>query len=125
MTREKQFAKAKAIAVLECMAVDITSALAEMAEENPMAEVLKQRIEAIDTAQSALGEQSRWISVEDRLPDPCTPVLFFRKNKYNAKCVEIGFYVGDGRWSKGGWYSKSPTHWMPLPDPPEVIGANG
>ena len=67
----------------------------------------------------------RWISVADELPDPCTPVLFFRENKYNAKCVEIGFYVGDGRWSKGGWYSKGPTHWMPLPDPPEVIGANG
>lgn len=66
----------------------------------------------------------RWISVADDLPDPCTPVLFSRENKYNAKCVEIGFYVGDGRWSKGGWYSKKPTHWMPLPDPPEVIGAN-
>ena len=62
---------------------------------------------------------SKWIKTTDQFPEPFKPVLFFRENKYNAKCVEIGFYVGEGKWSKGGWNSKSVTHWMPLPEPPK------
>ena len=57
MTSEKQFARAKAIAVLECMAIDLTGALASTAKTNPMADVLEQRLEAIDTAQAALRGQ--------------------------------------------------------------------
>ena len=53
---DKQFARAKAIAVLECMAIDLTGALAESSKTNPMTEVLEQRLEAIDTAQVALRE---------------------------------------------------------------------
>lgn len=46
MTREK------AIKILECMAVDLTGALADTKE--PLADVLRQRLDAIDVAQAAL-----------------------------------------------------------------------
>lgn len=57
MTKEKQLTRAKAIAVLECMAIDLTGALATLKETDPMTDVLRQRLEAIDTAQAALREQ--------------------------------------------------------------------
>lgn len=46
MTREK------AIKILECMAVDLTGALADTKE--PLADVLRQRLYAIDVAQATL-----------------------------------------------------------------------
>lgn len=46
MTRER------AIKILECMAVDLTGALADTKE--PLADVLRQRLDAIDVAQAAL-----------------------------------------------------------------------
>ena len=46
MTRER------AIKILECMAVDLTGALADTKE--PLADVLRQRLDAIDVAQTAL-----------------------------------------------------------------------
>ena len=42
----------KAIKILECMAVDLTGALADTKE--PLADVLRQRLYAIDVAQAAL-----------------------------------------------------------------------
>lgn len=46
MTRER------AIKILKCMAVDLTVALADTKE--PLADVLRQRLDAIDVAQAAL-----------------------------------------------------------------------
>lgn len=43
-----------AIGVLECMAIDLTGGLAGLFKTNPMADVLEQRIEAINCAQEAL-----------------------------------------------------------------------
>lgn len=47
----------KTIGVLECMAIDLTGGLAGLSGKNPMADVLQQRIAAINTAQSALQEK--------------------------------------------------------------------
>lgn len=47
----------EAIHVLEIMAIDLTGAMAGLSKNNPMFDVLSQRIEAIDRAQEAL---SRW-----------------------------------------------------------------
>ena len=131
MTKEKQFARAKAIAVLECMAIDLTGALAESSKTNPMTEVLEQRLEAIDTAQAALREQPRWISVEERLPsgwwiEPDTgyrepeEYIVFVKGAIAptvANCI-------DGKFTNihqdGLGFADVITHWMPLPEPPEV-----
>lgn len=66
-----------------------------------------------DMAISALREQPRWISVEERLPE------------------EDGFYLvyGPFIYRDTKWYDRKNfsqyfwkhdvTHWMPLPEPPE------
>ena len=43
-----------AIKVLECMAIDLTGGLAGLSKTDPMADILEQRIEAINCAQEAL-----------------------------------------------------------------------
>lgn len=119
---DKQFERTKAIAVLECMAIDLTGALAESSKTSPMTEVLEQRLEAIDTAQAALREQPRWIPVDERLPeqtDPATFVLFI----ITQGMQHVGTYFKGGSTSQfDGFYSCAVryevTHWMPLPEPP-------
>ena len=78
--------------------------------------------EALDMAISSLKEQPRWISVDERLPERKTEVLCFSKN--------AGVFVGtdwvdwpDGKimFHLGTSYDwPYATHWMPLPEPPEV-----
>ena len=62
---------------------------------------------------------NRWISVEERLPEPGTPCL-----GYTGSGCEVALYEGDDKW----WttyhnYSITSkrlfTHWMPLPEPPK------
>ena len=60
-----------------------------------------------------------WISVDDRLPEAFTSVLFFGEEYDDVACH--GHYDG-GRWYDCDW-SYDPieseiTHWMPLPKPP-------
>lgn len=58
-----------------------------------------------------------WISVKDRLPEAHTNVLFFGR---------YGFFIGWYSYLMKKWRSdeygevKEVTHWMPLPNPPEV-----
>ena len=55
-----------------------------------------------------------WISVKDRLPDAFCPVIVYRKGH-----VERGARDVNGWWKVYGTRTKSVTHWMPLPEPPE------
>ena len=59
----------------------------------------------------------RWISVEDRLPKPHTEVLAFRRG-----IMYFAWYDNEiGKWSSDEWgLLDAVTHWMPLPNPPEV-----
>lgn len=87
--------------------------------------------DALDMAISALREQPRWISVNEQLPD----------NKEHdwvlAQVVEDNGYmhipkVMEYRQNKNDWFEETygwlsghngafvVTHWMPLPEPPEV-----
>ena len=71
---------------------------------------------------------SRWISVDERLPEAergpeSENVLVYCEDK---GCIQ-GFYCHeDGEWydtagSSIGMHSvDEATHWMPLPEPPEV-----
>ena len=61
-----------------------------------------------------LKEQPQWISVEDRLPDkqPCEYLVVNANNVETAICL-------DNRWITPRRVTKI-THWMPLPEPPEV-----
>jgi hypothetical protein len=81
---------------------------------------------------------SEWISVEDRLPDAYTDVIFFGSSKSEGEPGVYFGYRGDtGNYLSGGsrmrWYDKGSredelygydeltfvTHWMPLPEPPK------
>jgi hypothetical protein len=62
---------------------------------------------------SALREQPRWISVEERLPDNEDVVLCVTKNKRPFVC-RYDHYWKHWRVSK----SVKVTHWMYLPEPP-------
>lgn len=63
-----------------------------------------------------------WISVENRLPETFQSVIVCRESKQAIKTtsVEAGMRIADGWWKVFGTRTKSVTHWMPLPDPPEV-----
>ena len=71
----------------------------------------------IDDAVTYIDEAptvGEWISVEDRLPDkqPCEYLVVNGNNVETAICL-------DNRWITPRRVTKI-THWMPLPEPPEV-----
>jgi hypothetical protein len=80
----------------------------------------------------------RWISVEERLPETISTYLVVVKFKYDWEkeyeiCVDAAVFnpCGDGYiddcwdtfndWDEGQQFLHV-THWMPLPEPPEVGG---
>lgn len=76
----------------------------------PIEDALNRRIAELEAAQ-------HWIPVEERLPEDWTMVLFTN-----------GVIRGIGQFDKEGFYDywcehsfdKPVTHWMPLPNLPEV-----
>lgn len=66
-------------------------------------------------------DKAGWISVETRLPETFQSVIVCRESKQAIKTtsVEEGMRIADGWWKVFGARTKSVTHWMPLPDPPE------
>lgn len=65
------------------------------------------------------GIKSKWISVDDRLPDENTSVLVCNANgtTYDEREADIA-YLENGQFD-GVWCGRElkVTHWMPLPDP--------
>ena len=60
----------------------------------------------------------RWIQTTDRLPESGQRVIVCRKDGR----VEQGVYLGvNGWWKVYGTNTKSVTHWMPMPAPPEEV----
>ena len=59
-----------------------------------------------------------WISVANQLPKSGERVIVCRKDGR----VEQGVYIGvNGWWKVYGTNTKSITHWMPMPAPPEEV----
>lgn len=73
-------------------------------------------------------DELKWISVEDRLPEPFKPVLV----AYNNGTVDL---IGWQNWKNDGEMSYrddeawenivTVTHWMPLPMPPKKEANRG
>jgi hypothetical protein len=56
----------------------------------------------------------RWIPVSERLPDKSGGYLIF-----NCGCENAYFDFKDGSWETETMFNVEPTHWQPLPPPPE------
>lgn len=63
------------------------------------------------------GQQDRWISVEDRMPEDGVWVLIFSAGVTDDLQWDIGYWDVSGKWKCIGW-DYPVTHWMPLPSPP-------
>ena len=82
---------------------------------------------ALVTKESAELLERRWIPVEERLPDHDELVLVIASGKPKEnitldEAVELATLYSDGwcleTWPE--WTGANVTHWMPLPEPPEV-----
>ena len=71
-------------------------------------------------------EQPRWISVEERLPEPYQTVLVRRRHINASDCYTTTDHIvpvyGDNKMWAGTarTWKLGVTHWMPLPEAPEV-----
>ena len=63
---------------------------------------------------------SRWIAVSERLPDIGVSVLCLSKEPPGEDLVWIGQREQYEWYFPGANEMGEPTHWMPLPEPPEV-----
>lgn len=63
-------------------------------------------------------KKHQWISVEERLPEHEDRVLVACRTKKGAQSINLAYH-SDGFWHGQGSMS-GVTHWMPLPDLPEV-----
>ena len=87
----------------------------------PIEDDLRKRIAELEEAQ-------RWIPVSDRLPEDGVAVLVaFTENPKDIDILTAKYYKHyagfgglDNWWNIEGWHTGNVTHWMPLPEPPEV-----
>lgn len=92
-------------------------AYADMAQSK-----LEDYIATLEAEVEALKAEHRWIPVSERLPQIGVRVLFY--NSF-TKNIHKGWFSCD-KWTSdiGVFYNgdkfKRITHWMPLPQPPEV-----
>lgn len=72
-------------------------------------------------ANTITNGNSEWISVNDRLPDEYTDVLFFNSG-YRLHFIGRVYDKNEKTfWDQQADKHTKVTHWMPLPTPPPII----
>lgn len=68
-----------------------------------------------------LEDAQRWVPVSERLPEAGAVVfaVVYDVNDHSEKLYQLKYY-GDGKWFSWNSACYVVTHWMPLPQPPEV-----
>ena len=102
---------------------DLTEAADRLENQNAHIAALQQEIEKLR------AQLPRWIPVEERLPElqswGASEVVLGLIKSENAPSLNklhnltLCVYCDNGIWSMPGRYVAI-THWMPLPEPPEV-----
>ena len=81
-----------------------------------------QSIETVGDIKKAINgySDSGWISVKDRLPERCEPVLVCQRN-LSGDFLCVGLARDFDVFTSYVWSSvlENVTHWMPLPEPPK------
>lgn len=72
-------------------------------------------------ALEALENQPKWISVEERLPEPFHSVIVHMPQEKPCPTVHEGYRTNDGHWYSAHFVREfdEVTHWMPLPEAPK------
>lgn len=108
--------------LIERMTADVADLRKEI-EWKDMVIALAQREQAkAEAERDALREKQRWIPVTERLPERDVQVLgWYKDNPFSQYRPEVV------AWNGNGWvfvyahrYVTNVTHWMPLPEAPEV-----
>ena len=92
----------------EVESIDIESAI-KLWNTRPIEDALQARI-------AELEAQQRWIPVSERLPEGRTVLVFKKEGSISIDTTYID--GGNYFWWKSG--QSKVTHWMPIPQPPEV-----
>lgn len=82
-------------------------------------------IEDLEYEVERLRAERRWIPVEERLPDDENDVLVRYRYGHKTVCVVAYRVSGNDCWTMSvgdcfDFSDEQATHWMPLPEPPEV-----
>lgn len=84
------------------------------------ASLLHQVVTAAADEIERLRNERRWIPVSERLPKEDSVVLAFMPEGSELKPEVREMYFVEGEWMNDRGHWPEVTHWMPLPEPPEV-----
>jgi hypothetical protein len=103
------------MASTDCLRNQLAQANDKIAEQRTEICHLLDEVEGMDNRVLRLKEAQRWVPVSERMPEKSGLCLAILDYKF-CQCVEA--ITGD--WFVNSMQIHNVTHWMPLPEPPEV-----